>query len=121
MATDETTGEDEGAPQTAAMEPKPNRCPNPDSAYTLWDLVEKLEKNENDFAAFFANQVLLANRGDRAAIACVESYLQPTLDTGGELDKLGIHPSQWNSMQKCTDSGRLVLVTAMKYAPQVFE
>lgn len=90
----------------------------PPFPYSLMELIDKIEENEDNFAEDFAIQLLLANSGRRDAIARIESFFLPKEE---ELEKFGIHPSQWNSMKKCTDSGRLLLVTAEKYAPQVFE
>src|SRR4026208_1012740 len=98
------------------MEPGPYQCPNPENPYTLWGLVGKL-RDDSDFAAFFAAQLKAANEGGKAAIACVESYLDPT---DQELENLGIHESQWGSLRKCTDVGLLVIVTAKQKAPQIF-
>lgn len=101
-----------------AAAPGPHRCPNEGRKLTLWELVKKLEENEEGFAEFFATQLKLANMGDGKAIACVESYYEPTDD---ELANFGIHESQWGSMRRCTDSGLLVIVTARQTAPQIFK
>ena len=61
------------------------------------------------FAAFFTIQLKLAFAGDEAAIACIDSYLEPT---DQELGGLGLPESEWGSLRKCTDSGFLVIVTA---------
>ena len=93
------------------------KCPkDPKGPYSLWEVVDLLE-NDKDFASFFAKNVVLANGGDLEAAACVESYLEPTYE---DLQKLGIHESQWGSMRKCTDVALLILVTAKENAPDVF-
>ena len=99
-------------------EPGPNRCPNPNGKYDLTQLLAKLEANQNDFAEFFATKLKLANLGDQNAIACVDSYFEPT---DQELQDLGIPASQWGPMRKCTDSGLLVVAKAKEKAPQVFQ
>ena len=91
-------------------------CPNPDKPYTLWELIDKVEKDPV-FAQFFAAQIVSANAGNYEALLCVESYLQPTTE---DLQGLGIHVSQWGSMRKCTDVGLLVLVTCKQKAPDPF-
>lgn len=83
-------------------------CPNPKEKYNLWDLVKLLE-SDRTFAQFFFNLVKRANENDRDAIACVDSYFEPTRE---ELQELGIPASQIDSMRRCTDSGSLVLVVA---------
>jgi hypothetical protein len=84
-------------------------CPNPrEKPYTLWELVGLLE-TDSTFAQFFFNQLKAANENDRAAIDCVNSYLEPTIE---ELLGLGISASRWDSMRRCTDSGLLVAVIA---------
>ena len=65
-------------------------CPNPDKPYTLWELIDKVEKDPV-FAQFFSAQIVSANAGNYEALLCVESYLQPTTE---DLQGLGIHSSQ---------------------------
>ena len=81
------------------------QCPNPSrEKYTVNTLNQKL-KSDSAFAAFFSAKLKLALAGDRAAIACVDSYYEPS---DSELQNLGIPPSEWSAMRKCTDSGSLV-------------
>ena len=92
-------------------------CPNPNPPYTLWQIVDLLEKS-SDFAQFFATQLKAAVGGNASAAKCVESYLRPLPE---ELASLGIsNQSDFESMCKCTDVGKLVLVTAKENAPQAF-
>jgi hypothetical protein len=84
------------------------QCPNPSKEkYTVTTLNQKL-KSDTAFAAFFSANLKLALAGDAQAIACVDSYYQPT---DSELQSLGIPSSQWSVMRKCTDSGSLVAAT----------
>ena len=84
------------------------QCPNPSGKkYTVTTLTEKI-KSDSDFAAFFSAKLKLAQGGDKEAITCVDSYYQPS---DAELESLGIPPSQWSAMRKCTDSGVLVAPT----------
>jgi hypothetical protein len=87
-------------------------CPNPKGAYNLGDLVFLLE-NDKAFAGFFSDLLKRANNNDKSAIACVDSYFQPT-DT--ELENLGIPASNLGSLRMCTDSGLLVAVIAQQNA-----
>jgi hypothetical protein len=81
------------------------QCPNPSrEKYTVNTLNQKL-KSDDAFAAFFAAKLKLALAGDREAIACVDSYYEPS---DSEMQSLGIPSSQWSVMRKCTDSGSLV-------------
>ena len=81
------------------------QCPNPSrEKYTLNTLNQQL-KSDAAFAAFFSAKLKLALAGDREAIACVDSYYEPT---DSELQSLGIPASDWSVMRKCTDSGSLV-------------
>ena len=82
--------------------------PKTGGKYTLTELVWQL-KHTQGFAAFFTIQLKLAFAGDEAAIACIDSYLEPT---DQELGGLGIPESEWGALRKCTDSGFLVIVTA---------
>ena len=92
-------------------------CPNPNPPYSLWQVVDLLEKS-SDFAQFFATQLRNAIGGNKKAAACVESYLQPTAK---ELQDFGISSkSEIAGMCRCTDVGKLVLVKAQEMAPQVF-
>lgn len=87
-------------------------CPNPrGKPYSLWEFLPLLE--DRAFAQFFLGQLKSAEANDKGAIACVDSYLEPT---ERELQELGIPASQWGSMRRCTDSGLLVLVTAQQNA-----
>ncbi|MFZ1218789.1 MAG: hypothetical protein WAO00_05810 [Chthoniobacterales bacterium] len=84
------------------------QCPNPSrEKYTVNTLNQKL-KSDSAFAAFFSAKLKLALAGDREAIACVDSYYEPS---DSELQSLGIPSSQWSVMRKCTDSGSLVATT----------
>jgi hypothetical protein len=87
-------------------------CPNSKGAYNLWDLVDLLE-SDKVFAGFFADLLKRANDNDKSAIACVDSYLEPT---DAELEDLGISASNWGSLRRCTDSGLLVAVIAKQNA-----
>ena len=81
------------------------QCPNPSrEKYTVSTLNQKL-KSDSAFAAFFAVQLKLALAGDRDAIACVDSYYEPS---DSEMQSLGIPSSKWSVMRKCTESGSLV-------------
>jgi hypothetical protein len=82
--------------------------PKTGGKYTLTQLIWEL-KNTLGFATFFTIQLKLAFSGDPAAIACIDSYLEPT---DQELANLGIPESEWGPLRKCTDSGFLVIVTA---------
>ena len=83
----------------------PYQCPNPSSQkFTVKTCKEKLQADA-EFAAFFAGKVKLALAGDQEAIACVDSYFEPS---DSEMQSLGIPSSQWSMMRKCTDSGSLV-------------
>ncbi|MEY2488140.1 MAG: hypothetical protein QOC70_82 [Verrucomicrobiota bacterium] len=93
--------------KTGKRRPVVGECPNPDKAYTLWELVGKLQ--DRAFARFFFNLLKSAEANDPEAIACVNSYLAPT---ELELQDLGIPPSQIGNFRRCTDSGLLVLVLA---------
>jgi hypothetical protein len=87
-------------------------CPNPrGKPYGLWEFLPLLE--DRDFARFFLDLLKRAEANDKEAIACVDSYLEPT---ELELQELGIPASQWGSMRRCTDSGLLVLVSAQQNA-----
>jgi hypothetical protein len=86
-------------------------CPNPDKAYTLWELVGKLQ--DKAFARFFFDLLKRAEASDPGAIACVDSYLAPTVP---ELQDLGLPPSQIGNFRRCTDSGLLVIVLAKQNA-----
>lgn len=83
-------------------------CLNPGEKYNLWDLVKLLETDQS-FARFFFDLLKRANENDRDAIACVNSYFEPTTQ---ELQDLGIAASEVDAMRRCTDSGSLVLVIA---------
>ena len=86
-------------------------CPNPGRAYSLLELVALLK--DKAFAQFFFDLLKSAEGNDTQAIACVNSYLAPTVK---ELQDLGIPASQIDSMRRCTESGLLVLVTAQQNA-----
>ena len=43
------------------------QCPNPEKAYTLWELIDKVEKDPV-FAQFFAAQIVSANAGNYEAL-----------------------------------------------------
>jgi hypothetical protein len=87
-------------------------CPNPrGKAYTLWEFLPLLA--DRAFARFFLDLLKRAEANDKAAIECVNGYLEPTVE---ELEELGIQASQIEAMRKCTDSGLLVLVTAQQNA-----
>jgi hypothetical protein len=87
-------------------------CPNPrGKPYTLWELIRLL--SDRAFAQFFLDLLKRAEENDKAAIECVNSYLEPT---ELELQELGIPASQWGSLRRCTDSGLLVLVIAQQNA-----
>jgi hypothetical protein len=87
-------------------------CPNPrGKPYSLWELVRLLA--DRTFAQFFLDLLRRAEENDKAAIECVNSYLEPT---DRELEELGIPASQWGSLRRCTDSGLLVLVIAQQNA-----
>ncbi len=90
----------------------------PPTPHHLTALIDRIEENADGFAEYFATQLLLANGGNRGAITRIESFFEPIEE---ELSIFGVHESQWNSMKKCTDSGRLALVTLKKIAPQAFE
>jgi hypothetical protein len=90
-------------------------CQNPKGAYTLWEIVALL-KSDRSFAQFSVALLKSANNNEKGAIACVDSYLEPTT---GELEDLGIPASQWNSLRKCTDSGLLVAAIALESTGQV--
>jgi hypothetical protein len=84
-------------------------CPNPNGKpYTLWQLVALL-KRDKTFAQFFLDLSKRAEGNDRAAIACVNSYVAPT---DQELQDLGIATSEWGTMKRCTDSGLLAIAKA---------
>jgi hypothetical protein len=76
--------------------------------HTLWDLVKRLE-SDPAFAQFFFDLLKRANENEPAAIACVDSYYEPTTE---ELQELGVSASQMDNMRRCTDSGLLVAVVA---------
>jgi hypothetical protein len=81
------------------------QCPNPSrEKYTVNTLNEKL-KNDDAFAAFFSAQLKLALTGDQEAVACVDSYYEPS---DSEMQSLGIPSSKWSVTRKCTESGSLV-------------
>jgi hypothetical protein len=89
-------------------------CPNPDNEgqpYSLKELLERLK--EKAFAEFFFELLKKAERNERGAIDCVNSYLLPTVQ---ELQDLGIPAARIESMRRCTESGLLVLVTAQQSA-----
>ena len=86
-------------------------CPSREK-HTLWDLVKRLE-GDPAFAQFFFDLLKSANENDPAAIACVDSYYEPTTE---ELQELGVAASQVDNMRRCTDSGSLVLVIAKESA-----
>ena len=67
-----------------------NICPNPNSPFSLWALIKKLEL-ERGFAVDFVDLLKMANNNDKAAIACLNGYLEPST---GELDDLGISASE---------------------------
>ena len=97
MSTDESTRSGVGG------------CPNPNGKpYTLWQLVALL-RSDKTFAQFFLDLVKRAQENDRAAIACVNSYVAPT---DQELQDLDIPTSEWDTMRKCTDSGLLAIAKA---------
>jgi hypothetical protein len=87
-------------------------CPNPRGRpYSLWEFLPLLA--DRAFARFFLDLLKRAEASDKDAIACVDSYLEPT---DQDLQDLGIPASQWGSMRRCTDSGLLVLVSAQQNA-----
>jgi hypothetical protein len=86
-------------------------CPSREK-HTLWGLVKRLESDQT-FARFFFDLLKRANNNDRDAIACVDSYLEPTTQ---ELEELGIAASEIDPMRRCTDSGSLVLVVAKEHS-----
>ena len=102
------------AKQTKKPTPLTGECPNPNSPYTLWELIRELESNQV-FADFFLGLIKRANNNEKGAIECVDSYLEPTT---GELEGLGVPPSQVNSLKKCTESGLLVAAIAKQGAGQ---
>jgi hypothetical protein len=83
--------------------------PNTGAKYNITTLKGALQDTTTGFAQFFAAQLKLANQGNPSAIACVDSYLEPS---DQELENLGIHRSQWGPLRKCTDLGLLVHVMA---------
>jgi hypothetical protein len=84
-------------------------CPNPNGKpYTLWQLVALL-RSDKTFAQFFLDLSKRAQANDRAAIACVNSYVAPT---DQELQDLEIPTSEWDTMKRCTDSGLLAIAQA---------
>ena len=89
----------------------------PANPHTLTELV-KLLRSDKEFACFFAETIVSANKGDIKSVECVEAYFQPTYD---ELSDLGVPESQWGSMQRCTDAGNLVLGTAKEECPDAFK
>jgi hypothetical protein len=97
MSTDEST------------RPGVGGCPNPNGKpYTLWQLVALL-RSDKTFAQFFLDLSKRAQENDRAAIACVNSYVAPT---DQELQDLEIPTSEWDTMRRCTDSGLLAIAKA---------
>lgn len=81
------------------------QCPNPSKEkYTVSTLTQKL-KSDGEFAAFFSARLKQALGGDRDAIACVDSYYEPS---DSEMESLGIPSAKWSVTRKCTDSGALV-------------
>lgn len=87
-------------------------CPNQSNdgkPYSLFELVALLK--DKAFAEFFFNLLKSAEKNERGAIDCVNSYLLPTVQ---ELQDLGIPASRIESMRRCTESGLLVLVTAQQ-------
>ena len=94
-------------------------CPKPNPPYSLWQVVDLLEKS-SDFAQFFATQLKAAVGGNASAAKCVESYLRPLPE---ELADFGVDPkskADIDRMCRCTDISKLVLVKAQEVAPQVF-
>lgn len=89
-------------------------CPNPGNEgrpYSLLEFVALLK--DKAFAKFFFDLLKRAEANDKAAIDCVNSYLEPTEQ---ELQDLGIPASRIESMRRCTESGLLVIVTAQQNA-----
>lgn len=86
-------------------------CPNPSEAMNLQDMVERMV-SDPAFAAFFHEQLYLANGGDQRAVDCVASYYAGP--TGIELDALGIFdPEEREQLQRgCTEHNRLLDVVA---------
>jgi hypothetical protein len=89
-------------------------CPNQSNdgkPYKLWEFLPLLK--DKVFARFFLDLLKRAEENEQDAIACVNSYLEPSEQ---ELQDLGIPASQWGSLRRCTDSGLLVVVTAKQNA-----
>ena len=81
------------------------QCPNPSGEkYTVNTLSRKL-RSDTEFAAFFSAQMKLAQAGDKEAMACIDSYYQPS---DAEMESCGVPPSEWSVMRKCTESGSLL-------------
>jgi hypothetical protein len=87
-------------------------CPNPERPYSLYGIVTKI-MDEPEFARFIRAQLCAANRGNEAAIACVESYYKPK---NSELGSLCIPPAQRLMYMKCTDQNRLIDVLAVVFS-----
>jgi hypothetical protein len=88
------------------------KCPNPDKAFTLWELIGKLQ-GDKAFARFFLDLLKRAEGNEPGTVDCVDSYFAPTTP---ELEALGIPASEIPPLKKCTDSGLLVFVTAQQSA-----
>lgn len=97
------TGDESGKRRSEAAFECPSKV-----KHSLWDLVKLLE-TDPAFANFFFDLLKRANENDRAAIACVDSYYEPTTE---ELLELGVSASQVDNLRRCTDSGLLVAVVA---------
>jgi hypothetical protein len=89
-------------------------CPNPDRPYSLLEIVKKIV-NDKEFARFIRRLLCKANKGDKEAQACVDSYFDVT---DGELGKLCI-PTQLRARYlQCTDQNRLIDAVAYHFGEQ---
>jgi hypothetical protein len=86
-------------------------CPNPEKPYSLLEIVAKIV-NDRAFARFIRRLLCKANRGDKGAQACVDSYFNTNEI---ELGKLCIPKENRERFLRCTDQNRLIDVIAYYY------
>jgi hypothetical protein len=84
------------------------QCPNPDSAMTLAQIVNRL-KTDSEFASDFKQTLASAIENDQTAIDCIDSYLAPTAE---ELQAKSVSKSEVALYSSCTESGKLALILA---------
>jgi hypothetical protein len=86
-------------------------CPNPKRPYSLLEIVAKIV-NDRDFARFIRRLLCQANKGNKEAQACVDSYFNTNEI---ELGKLCIPKENRQRFLQCTDQNRLIDAIAYYY------